>query len=143
MPRGRAARQKQRVDHIHLPSVHIRSGGDGFDYDEDLYVRGREVTREVKLVIWSAGVAALERLTVDHLCDEEIAGLDESLGSLLVEGDPEAEACMEERARNEYARQLRILAGQEQVCFVCGCSESRACSGGCIWATARLCSRCL
>jgi len=27
-------------------------------------------------------------------------------------------------------------------CLGCGCSQLRACPGGCIWATATLCSRC-
>jgi hypothetical protein len=42
----------------------------------------------------------------------------------------------------EEQRQLRIWAGKEHACRVCGCSESRACSGGCIWAEPDLCSRC-
>ncbi len=42
----------------------------------------------------------------------------------------------------EGARQLRIAAGNEHRCRDCGCSESRACDGGCVWATPNLCSRC-
>jgi hypothetical protein len=42
----------------------------------------------------------------------------------------------------EDKRQARIAAGLEHACTVCGCSESRACPGGCVWATERLCSRC-
>lgn len=28
-------------------------------------------------------------------------------------------------------------------CRVCGCTQDRACAGGCVWATADLCSRCV
>lgn len=43
----------------------------------------------------------------------------------------------------EYARQRRIANGVETACARCGCSESRPCPGGCLWATALLCSRCI
>ncbi len=43
----------------------------------------------------------------------------------------------------EEERQARIAAGVEHACAGCGCSESRACPGGCVWATATLCSRCV
>jgi hypothetical protein len=36
----------------------------------------------------------------------------------------------------------QLLAGGEPVCRVCGCTDERACDGGCIWAEADLCSRC-
>jgi len=42
----------------------------------------------------------------------------------------------------EYARQLRIAAGLETACRACGCSDSLACPGGCVWAEPDLCSRC-
>ncbi len=43
----------------------------------------------------------------------------------------------------ELARQARIAAGGEHCCVICGCSESRACGGGCVWAKPNLCSRCV
>jgi hypothetical protein len=43
----------------------------------------------------------------------------------------------------EQMRQARIAAGLEHACACCGCSESRACPGGCVWATDNLCSRCV
>ena len=43
----------------------------------------------------------------------------------------------------EAERQVRIARGVEHACVGCGCSESRACDGGCVWATERLCSRCI
>lgn len=43
----------------------------------------------------------------------------------------------------ESKRQARIAAGIEHQCAHCGCSESRACPGGCVWATPTLCSRCV
>jgi hypothetical protein len=51
-------------------------------------------------------------------------------------------ACVDDRLM-ELARQKRILAGQEHVCVVCGCSESRSCEEGCVWATETHCSRCV
>jgi hypothetical protein len=50
---------------------------------------------------------------------------------------------MQQRAEAEFQRQRRIDAGEEHACRVCGCSESRSCSGGCCWATGSLCSRCV
>lgn len=35
------------------------------------------------------------------------------------------------------------LVGPETFCRGCGCSELRACPGGCIWATHDLCSACV
>ena len=43
----------------------------------------------------------------------------------------------------EFQRQQRIAAGTEHACTRCGCSESRSCPGGCVWATPTLCSRCV
>ena len=31
----------------------------------------------------------------------------------------------------------------EPRCRACGCTESHACPGGCVWATPDLCSRCV
>lgn len=42
----------------------------------------------------------------------------------------------------EAERQARIAAGEEEVCRVCGCSDSKACREGCIWAEPGLCSSC-
>jgi hypothetical protein len=134
--------------HIHLPSVHIRGeNSTGFDYEEDLYVSGRgrrrRVHRVVRLTAIEHGAPSLVRETYDELCMDEIAQLEEGLPVLMDEGNPAASASMEECARNEFARQLRIAAGEEQVCRRCGCSETRACSGGCIWANDSFCSRCV
>jgi hypothetical protein len=133
--------------HIHLPSVHIRSAnGSGFDYEEDFYVRGRGRHRRMKRVIRLAAIEGgrevLIRETVGMVCPEEMAQLEDALPLLMDEGNPEASEFMQECARREFARQLRIAGGQEAVCRKCGCSETRACSGGCMWATATLCSRC-
>lgn len=129
--------------HVHLPSVHIRSSeGNGFDYTEDYYAIDRRVERVVRLAILRGGSQTLERRTTDVLCAEEMQHLANSLPMLMDPDDPDAQALMEECARKEYARQLRIAAGREMVCAGCGCSETRSCSGGCLWATATLCSRC-
>ena len=130
--------------HIHLPSVHIRSqDGAGVDYEENIYVRGTRVERMIRLVIIEDGEPTLIRETFDVLCADEIAQLEEDLPVLMDEGNQAARAVMEECARNELSRQRRIAAGVEDACRGCGCSETRACSGGCIWATASLCSRCV
>ena len=48
-----------------------------------------------------------------------------------------------EHLNAEEAYLERVTSGAERVCHGCGCSETRACSGGCIWATATHCSRCV
>ncbi len=139
--------------HIHLPSIHIRDVHQtGFDYEEDFYVRGRGRQKQVERVIRFAAVEhgheQLVRETRDVLCSDDVANLAESL-ELLTETDllgnphPEAAEHMQQRARLEFERQMRIAAGEERACLACGCSETRACSGGCIWATPNLCSRCV
>jgi hypothetical protein len=53
------------------------------------------------------------------------------------------DATFQAAIRDEKARQARIEAGIEAVCFSCGCSESAPCPGGCVWATATHCSKCI
>jgi hypothetical protein len=42
---------------------------------------------------------------------------------------------------NVEAARLEASITDERRCAGCGCSESRACRGGCVWATEFLCSR--
>lgn len=145
---ARARERRSNAKHIHLPSVHVRDhSGSGFDYEEDLFVTGRgrkrRVERIVRLAAIEQGQEALVRETRDFLCEKEAADLEIVLPMLMEEGNPEAQGLMEERGRTEFARQLRIARREETACFACGCSETRACSGGCLWATATLCSRCV
>jgi hypothetical protein len=131
-----------------LPSVHIRgANGAGFDYEEDLYFRGPRsryrVDRVVRLTVIEGGEATLIRETYDELCREELEQLEDDLPVLMDEDNQAAAAIMKECARKEFARQLRIARGEEQACAGCGCSETRGCSGGCLWATETLCSRCI
>lgn len=132
--------------HIHLPSVHVRRDGAGFDYEEDVYVTGRGAKRTARRVILLVAVeddrVALLRQTTDELSAEELAEFDANLYFFIDEGNPELNTLMLERGRVELARQRRIAVGREQACASCGCSESRACSGGCVWATIDRCSRC-
>jgi len=133
--------------HIHLPSVHIRAEhGRDFDYEEDLYVSGRGRRRKVERVIRFVAIELnqpiLIRETRDQLCPEDLARIEAALPVLMDEGDPETNAFMEACARAEFERQSRIAAGIERACERCGCSESRSCSGHCIWLTETLCSRC-
>lgn len=44
--------------------------------------------------------------------------------------------------RLEAARHQRIRGGLETACCQCGCSDSRACPGGCGWVEPGLCSSC-
>jgi hypothetical protein len=155
-PRRRSRRKPSLANgHIHLPSIHIRWGEErraGFDYEEDIYVEkagsGRTVKRFITMtVLDGAGDVSFTRRTSDVLCPEEQADLEESLDLLtetdvLGDVDPVAKEEMEKRARFEYERQMRIIAGVEKACQVCWCSETRACSGGCIWAKPTICSRC-
>ena len=139
--------------HIHLPSVHVRSGDGrhGYDYEEDLYRRGhgrrRRVERIIRLAIVENDRPILIRETFDVLCADELANLMESLPALLEtdiqgESSPEIAEHMQLRAQLEFERQIRIAAGTESACARCGCSETRSCSGGCLWLTSTLCSRC-
>lgn len=139
----RKSRRRKAVEHIHLPSVHVRSDeAAGFDYEEDLFVLAPgHVGRVVRLVIVKDGGQVI-RETFGELCDEELAQLEVDLPVLMDEGSPAAGALMRESAQNEFERQIRILTGEEKVCLGCGCSETRACSGGCGWATDQLCSNC-
>lgn len=127
--------------HIHLPSVHVRRKHASYDFDEDIFVRRGVAHREIKLVVFNRESKSVH-ITRDILCEEEIEALLEYLPNLMTEGDPWAEASMEDAAAQEFARQQRIATFQEMACANCGCSESRACSGGCVWAAHRLCSRC-
>jgi hypothetical protein len=61
-------------------------------------------------------------------------GLNQSELAIVVAGL--AEVAIE--ARDQFAQ-----SAGEQRCSVCGCSNSQACPGGCIWATDTLCSRCV
>jgi hypothetical protein len=128
--------------------VHIRSEhGTGFDFEVDLYVCGRgrrrRVERVMHLAIIEGGRETLMRATHDTVCLEELAVIESCLSVLMDEGNPDAEGIMQTWARREFDRQVRIAAGQEIACAACGCSETRACSGGCVWVTNTLCSRCV
>ncbi len=37
----------------------------------------------------------------------------------------------------------RTAASDGAICLGCGCSERDPCAGGCVWASANLCSRCV
>jgi hypothetical protein len=36
----------------------------------------------------------------------------------------------------------KFVFSAQGVCRVCGCTDERACPGGCVWAEPNLCSRC-
>lgn len=147
--KSRSAARREET-HLHLPSVHIRprSGPDtGFDYEEDIYFHGRGRDRAAERVVTlravECGNITLERVTTDVLSAEELKEVDLARDFYLDAENPELIGLMQERARREFARQRRIAAGREQACASCGCSESRACSGGCVWASKAVCSRCV
>jgi hypothetical protein len=144
MTTTRAGSRRALPQHIHLPSVHVRHQGAGFDYDYDLYVGNKwQVRRIITFRLIAPGDLKVVRVTEDDLCPEEAADVFEDLPALMDEGNPEAQVAMQTLASLEFERQARIAAGAERACLQCGCSESRSCSGGCIWVTQSLCSRCV
>jgi hypothetical protein len=102
----------------------IRSGGERYDDDG------------LEGLCPNCGAHADEECEVDCDCHEceGLAALDEL--------DVQQILNAEDLDVAEAARLARIAAGVEDACRVCGCSETRACPGGCIWAEADLCSRC-
>ncbi len=142
--KSKPKRKRIAADHIHLPSVHIRAhNGVGLNYEENFFHRGGRWERVIRLEILRGNAPALVRETFDVLCTQELAGLHEVLPILMDKRNPAAKPIMEEAARREFERQVRIAGGQEIACVNCGCSETRSCSGGCCWATETLCSRCV
>jgi hypothetical protein len=43
----------------------------------------------------------------------------------------------------EHVEQLAMGVSPGPACRVCGCTDDRACPGGCSWAEPDLCSRCV
>jgi len=85
------------------------------------------------------------RYAYAHIAGERAEpGPDHTLGLRMDGGASEfaADPLYDDLGVEETQRQARIAAGVEHTCVVCGCSESRACPGGCVWAKPNLCSRC-
>lgn len=97
---------------------------------------------------------------LDDIDDEDdTLGLDEDDDDFENDPDPEADlqGLIEMRPEDtvEYLRLAALQAGSflqsgrvvmplgEMTCRVCGCSDERACAGGCVWAAPNLCSRCV
>lgn len=141
---ARARKNAPRL--IHLPSVHKRGMEGriaGYDYSEDSVIAGDHAERTLTFTALNAdGSVIFERKTRDVLGVWELQEFRDNLPFLMDEADPELQLYMEERAHREFTRQVRIIVGRETACVRCGCSDSRSCSGGCLWATATLCSRC-
>jgi hypothetical protein len=114
--------------HIHLPSVHVRKDGNGYDYDEDIYLGRNRPKRIVRFVAIAGDQPQLIRQTYDVLCEDELTALLAKLESLMDEHDPETIIYMRDRGEREFRRQQAIAAGEETAC---------------VWATKALCSRCL
>lgn len=144
VPRRRRAKREQPT-HFHFPSVHVRQAdGFGYDYQEDVYVRDSETAELVTTFGFVSGeVQCSPFVTRTVLRGDDLAAFAELLPRMMDEGDEESQAYMQARAKAECERHLRIVAGVETRCASCGCSESRSCSGGCVWATRALCSRCV
>lgn len=124
----------------------MRGARGNYDYNEDLFV-GRQnhrprIRRVVGVEIDMLDAPVLSRETTDILCPEEADELIMNLELFLDEDNADVRELMEQRAQLEFQRQVRIANGAEIACAGCGCSESRACSGGCVWATRTVCSRC-
>lgn len=132
------------MSHWHLPSVHVENqDGTGYDYEENLFrEKGNKFVRVTTLTVHFPNGPDSTFETTDTLCDAERKELSQNLTWLMQRGNAQAEAFMKMRAEHEVERQKRIAAGAEHRCTVCGCSESRSCSGGCIWITNAICSKC-
>jgi hypothetical protein len=65
------------------------------------------------------------------LTDTEIAVVADAIRALVGEAQQAARSQVE-----------GVVTGERR-CLNCGCSESHACPGGCVWATESLCSRCV
>jgi hypothetical protein len=143
------ARARTRAqEHIHLPSVHVRSeDGSGYDYEEDYFLSGtgakRRAHRITRFALVAKGHEPVVRVTMDVLCQDELVLFLAALPDMLDEGSPDVAEKMQRLGRMEFARQVKIARGEETACIECGCSESRACSGGCVWALPNVCSRCV
>jgi hypothetical protein len=125
--------------------VHVRRpDGSGYDYEENVFIPDGNPWhgghRVLSLLMLSPDGTETLRETREHV-DLDFDSL-QDLGRMTAEGDLEAQEVMQDLAEQEYKRQTRIAAGIEHACAGCGCSESRACPGGCVWATRTLCSRC-
>lgn len=131
--------------HVHPPSVHVRfDGGAGYDYEMDLYFHGGNtdvVEKLERFAVIEGGREKAAIVTFDSLVPEDVMRWLPLL-PMLLEGGAEAMKFVEQLASAEFDRQVRISNGAENRCMSCGCSESRACSGGCAWAKPKLCTRC-
>ncbi len=140
--RGIPHARRPRIPDIHLPSVHFRGeDGDAYDYEED-YLIGQRGTHRIVRVTLITDSLQIRRLTHDVLCEEDLANFNADMPWLAEPDNEIAGQIMRERAEAEVRRQLRIAEQLERVCSNCGCSETRACSGGCGWASPTICSRC-
>lgn len=143
VPRRRRAKREE-ASHFHFPSVHVRRrDGFGYDYQEDVYVRDSEAELVTTFAFVAGETPSTPFVTRTILRGEDLAASAALLPRMMEEEDEEAQAYMQARAEVECQRHLRIVAGIETRCASCGCSESRSCSGGCVWATRSLCSRCV
>jgi len=118
---------KTAKTHVHMPSVHVRrADGSGLDIEEDLY--------------FDDDVRPGLRGDPHEVADFALRFLAESLG--LNDAELAMVVGSIEYVAGE-ARAERMAAAGDRQCANCGCTESRACPGGCIWATETLCSRCV
>lgn len=77
---------------------------------------------------------------IDIIRDEQ---LDAEIDRLLAQSDAlvneRLDAIADELA---LSPERTIIDGRQRVCRGCGCTDARACPGGCYWAAPGLCSRC-
>jgi hypothetical protein len=112
---------------IHMPSLHARfADGSGFDYEENLELDG-----SVRPGL-SGGPREVAEWAINDLADRN--GLSDAEVALVLGSIQFAVA---------EAQAARRAAAGERRCAKCGCSNSHACPGGCVWATDTLCSRCV
>jgi hypothetical protein len=114
-------------------------------------------------VIWSTltpeqqldiGAAALNLVVAWKLQDSAYEGGAAGSDSIVTIGDTADETCIDDLIRAFEAAvvegsvetpsgQIRIPVTVGMICEACGCTEDRACEGGCGWARDNLCTGCV
>lgn len=92
----------------------------------------------------AAGVLVMPCGRSAHIEAGYFAGQHKALFILLSDGEPELMYAMADRLCTSVDELLEALVNTPGVCRVCGCTDLRACAGGCDWINAEhtLCSAC-
>lgn len=103
--------------------------------------RGLEKAKNVWDELSEAGPAELEVLLSDQVSKQVTSGSGLPLDKLRDMLEPPAPISAVEAAERVTAKRAERRAGVAS-CRVCGCTNARACVGGCAWVETDLCSAC-